>query len=102
MASTRKITVTNAAAVPITVLRPCTRVMIGEDASVAGYPTSPFLLQKPTQSDAQIEFPAGAYYNFFADRGGFASGNIIGYVQLPAAGSTTFFIDEGGSEIGAS
>ncbi len=100
---TATFTVTDAADVPVTAMTETPDILVAEDPSVEGWPTTPFLVKKPTGADDPIQRPDGASYTFSKGndyRGGprpYVAGEIAGYVRLPTGkGSTTFQQDETG------
>jgi hypothetical protein len=72
----------------------CQVVEIGEDPSVAGWPTTAFKVYIPTSTDGPRQRSAGATYAFVKRAGlFFYPGEIAGYVAT-VTGATTFFQDE--------
>ena len=101
---TKLITVTDAADVPVTAQTETREIHIREDPSVASWPTTDFVVKKPTSADQAAQQPTGAKYTFYAasrqngnDKGIYTAGQIAGYVRLKTgAASTTFQQDEPG------
>lgn len=72
----------------------CRTIEVGEDPSVAGWPTTDFKVYVPTSSDGPRQRPAGATYAFVKPPGLFFNpGEVAGYVAT-VTGATTFFQDE--------
>ena len=91
---TRQITVTSGAWVPISASLYARSISIGEDPSVANWPTTAFSVAAPTSSDNPHTVAIGGTFLFQPPSpGSFLPGEVIGYVQT-ATGSTTFFIAE--------
>ena len=93
MPKTRTFTVNNAGdPEPVTAQVPCRRITIGEDPSVAAWPTTAFKVRAPSMTDQARQKDAGQEYVFEAIGGNrnFLAGQIVGYVET-VAGSTTFF-----------
>ena len=76
----------------VTVVTACKRVTVGEDESVANYPTTSFSM-RPDILDVPRRIGAGKTYTFYRETY-WAPGQICGYVDIPS-GTTTFFQDEG-------
>ncbi len=74
---------------PITVQSWTSRIELQEDPSAGSYPSTDFLIYRPTTSDLPVRFLAGSTY--IIDSGGapFYTGQIIGYIS-GVSGSTTF------------
>ena len=88
-----KITVASVAATAVIVQSATTRrVVVGEDPSVSGWPTTDFLVMRPTLNNAARRVPAGEVYTF-EGLSPFPIGAVVGYIST-VAGSTTFFQDE--------
>lgn len=99
MAKTKLITVSSASPTAITTATACQKVTVGEDPSVSGYPTTDFLVMKPTSSDQARRVLSGNQYDFPGPRGpygndGWEQGRTVGYVKA-VVGTTTFYQDEG-------
>lgn len=94
---TKRITVSNVTPTPVIAQTQTESIVIGEDASVAVWPTTAFQILKPTNSDQAIQFPIGVTYEFRSPTNGlpYQPGDVAGYV-LAVSGSTTFFQDERG------
>ena len=71
----------------------CQRVTVGEDESVASYPTTEFNVRFPTIADTPRRLGIGKTYTFRRENY-WKPGDICGYVDVPT-GSTLFFQDEG-------
>lgn len=72
----------------------CTEITVGEDDSVAGWPTVNFQVRKPDSADQPIEKTAGKTYTFTRGPGKlFSRGDVAGYISTKS-GSSTFFQDE--------
>lgn len=68
------------------------KLTISEDPSVAGWPTTDFLIKKPSSSNTAIRRPTGTSYTF---EGNYHPGQVLGTVALiAAAAATTFQQDE--------
>jgi hypothetical protein len=74
---------------PIITQRASRTVIIGEDPSVAGYPTTDYSVMAPTQADDAVRFLAGTKVVFECPRAFWPAGQVIAYVT-PITGSTTF------------
>ena len=78
----------------VTVSVVCRKVGVGEDPSVASWPTTDFKVYRPNKTDTPRQIPAGVSYIFQKPDGSFYQpGDIAGYVAT-ASGTTTFFQDE--------
>jgi hypothetical protein len=95
MAATAQISPTSAAWLAVTVISPsgCKSVRITENRGVAGWPTSDFLIAKPTTSATPVRVQAGAQYTFGDAATFWKLGDIAGYIKM-VTGSTTFDQDE--------
>lgn len=93
MAYTQQITVNNIAATAVIAQSNCRQITVRENIAVAGWPTTDFLVLKPTAVVTGIRIAAGASYTFTKLQGLFAAGDTVGYLQT-IAGSTTFDQDE--------
>lgn len=94
--ATQHITVGASAFSAVTAQSQCSLVTVGEDPSVAGWPTTDFYVSKPGAgpSSASRRISAGGTYTFDCVGGGkFLPGSVVGYVET-VSGSTTFFQDE--------
>jgi hypothetical protein len=95
MGATSHFTVTNTAWSNVTVATRCRKVTIGEDPSVSRWPTTDFLVAKPTSANAARRVPSGQQYQFsMPNEGIFNPGDVIAQVELVQGASTTFFQDE--------
>jgi hypothetical protein len=90
---TSQITVASGAFSQIAAQSNCQDVTVGEDPSVAGFPTTDFLIARPLSTATPRRLTGGSSYRFTSPIGLFKKGQIIGYVQA-VRGSTTFFQDE--------
>lgn len=87
--------VTDVTPVAVTAVTQCSSINLVEDNSVPSWPTLPFVIRKPSSGSTANQYPAGSQYLFPAPFGTkWAAGQIVGYIQLPATGSTTFIQDE--------
>lgn len=78
----------------IIVSRMCKRVLLKEDESVVGWPTSNLIIQIPDASGSQNVLTAGKAYQFEAPGDAFfGTGTVLGLIFLPS-GSTTGIQDE--------
>lgn len=70
----------------------CRTIVIGEDPSVAGWPTTDFRIKGAVPGSSFIQRPAGTMYQFqrISGQAAFSPGDIVGYVDV-VTGSTTFF-----------
>lgn len=95
--STTLLTVTDVVPVPVVANTVCTVIQITEDASVANWPTTAFVIRRPLAGSTAIQKTIGALYEFTAAPGvAWQPGKTVGYVQLPIGtpASTTFSQDE--------
>ena len=60
-----------------------------EDPSVAGYPTTDFLVYRPSATDLPVRYTAGTTFPISTQTGPFYPGQILGYIS-GVGGSTTF------------
>lgn len=74
---------------PIVVQSFTNRFELQEDPSVAGYPTTDYLIYMPTSSDLPVRFLAGTTFMRESDTGPFYAGQTVGYIS-GVSGSTTF------------
>lgn len=93
MSATTQISVTNIAFTAVTAVSYCHSLRITENRGVAGWPTSDFLLAKPSALATPVRVQAGAQYTFTCPTGFFCPGGVVGFVKM-VAGSTTFDQDE--------
>jgi hypothetical protein len=92
---TKTFPVTDAADLPIVASSYAREISVAEDPSVVGWPTTGFLVKKPTPQDQGIRRPEGASYIFHSGGATYAPGDLAGYIRLPAgAAATTFQQDE--------
>ena len=89
--ATRTFTVTTTATA-VTVQSDSREITVGEDPSVAGWPTGDWVLRQPFAASAAVRRASGTTWTFksAAGTGGFAKGEVVGYVAV-VSGSTTFF-----------
>lgn len=92
---TKTLTVTDAAWVAVTAQTVTKRIIVQEDASVANWPTTDYLVAKPLSTDDQIRKVAGARYTFEKGEYPYRIGSIAGYIKA-VSGTTTFAQDESG------
>ena len=72
----------------------CRKVGVGEDPSVANWPTTDFKVYRPDKTNTSRQIPAGVSYIFQKPDGQFYNpGDTAGYVAT-VTGATTFFQDE--------
>lgn len=72
----------------------CRKITIGEDPSVANWPTGDYNVRKPLITDTPRRRTTGSTYVFERPDGSyFDPGDVAGFVDF-VSGSTTFFIDE--------
>ena len=85
--------VTSAAWVSVTPVTNCATLSLIEDNSVAGAPTTPFQIARPTSGDTALQFGQGQSYLFTAPPGTYwAAGVTIGAIRLPSSPSaSTYF-----------
>jgi len=94
MGKTRQVSVTNSAATAVTMFAAgAENIRVMENRGVAGWPTSDFLVMKPSNTDVAIRVPAGSSYTFNCIQKLHALGDTLGYIQT-VTGSTTFDVDE--------
>jgi hypothetical protein len=87
--STTLLTVTDTVAVAIIANTACGVVTVREDSSVAGWPSTDFQIRRPASGSTANQYPTGTTYAFTSPAGNrWAAGQIVGYIQLPASGST--------------
>lgn len=80
---------------PIIVRSVCRHVLVGEDSSVANWPTSDYRIKGVDPSSVMVQRPAGVLTEFSrrSNQSAFSPGDIVGYVEM-VSGSTTFLIIE--------
>ncbi len=86
---TKKFTLTTVATA-ITASTWCRQITIQEDLGVAGWPTTDYLIARPTSTDDFLRVAGGVAYVFTF--GGFdliPNGAVVGYAKT-VSGSTTF------------
>lgn len=89
--TTQTFTVTNTNYSQVTVQSGyCRQVTVGESPAVSGYPTTDFLVAKPSTGNTPRRVVGGQSYTFI---GPFVAGSIAGYVET-VTGTTTFYQDE--------
>jgi hypothetical protein len=91
--NTQHITVGSTQFTQIVAQTQCGEITVGEDPSVSGWPTTDFLVAKPSAANTPRRVSAGGTYTFSALGGRFMAGAIAGYVEA-VSGATTFFQDE--------
>lgn len=92
MAKTFNLTV-NAAGDPESIVAQsvCTTIELGENPSVASYPTTQFIIRQPLPTSDAVYVDIGRQYVFrAAPRKFFLPGDVVGYAELPS-GSTTMY-----------
>ena len=95
--STKLLIVTDATPVAVTAISACGTIFVREDTGVVGWPTTNYLVRRPLSGSDSITIPIGERYAFTAPIGKqWQVGDTVGYLQLPAAGSTSFQKDEQG------
>ena len=78
----------------ITVQTVCRKITIGENPSVAGWPTTDLKVYRPDFSGNPRQIPGGLSYPFEKPLGQYYNpGDVAGYVATDS-GSTTVFQDE--------
>jgi hypothetical protein len=70
----------------------CREIVIGEDRSVVGYPTTDYKVRMAESTSDPVQVQAGVLYAFTNPRY-FQPGEVVGYVET-VTGSTSFFQDE--------
>jgi hypothetical protein len=91
---TGQLLVSNVVPVAIVALIDCTQILIYEDPSVAGWPTTAFWIMRPRSNSTSVTKFAGAVAAMQAPLGTkFTAGETVGWIQLPAVGSTTFDLE---------
>lgn len=93
MAATSQITVNAAGFTAITTQSFCKNVRIMENPGVTNWPTTDYLIAKPTAGTTPVRIPAGQSYTFNSPASFFTINQIAGYVKA-VTGSTTFDQDE--------
>jgi hypothetical protein len=89
---TKTFTVGSATPVGVVAVGFSKRIIVGEDSSVSGWPTTDFLVRKSLSTDPARQVPIGSNYVFDRERA-WRPGDTVGYVQT-VTGTTTFFQDE--------
>ena len=77
---------------PIAAQTNCTRIIVGEDPSVANYPTAEFNIYAPKTTDSALRHQLAQLSEPFTPQPGhqtFDIGEIVGYVET-TSGTTTF------------
>src|SRR5258705_375362 len=86
------ITVNAISKTPVVALTVCRRILVQEDPSVAGWPTSEYQVYVPTTADGPKQKDAGAEHLFEKpERSYFTPGDIVGYLELVSGGGSTSF-----------
>lgn len=80
---------------PVIATIDCREITIGEDPSVADWPTTDYEVKGTVQDSSFVRRPAGTTFQFLKANGlaSFGKGQIVGYVQT-VTGSTTFQMRE--------
>jgi hypothetical protein len=90
--STHLITISGVAT-PITAFAPCSGIILREDPSVAGWPTTALLLSQPLADSQAVRFNPGEPIEFHIPRGErgyrFHAGEVVGYIKTQTGASTT-------------
>jgi hypothetical protein len=77
---------------PVTALSVCRRIVVQEDPSVTGWPTSAYFVYAPTNADSAKQRDAGQEQFFEKPHGQFfVVGEIAGYIELVVGGGSTSF-----------
>jgi hypothetical protein len=103
MAATNSVSVTNTAWTAIVAGSHCKDIRVTENRGASGFPNGDFLVCKtpspdgfslvqPPASPNTVRIQSGAHYTF---PGKFAKGQAVGYIEMVAAVTTTFDVDEG-------
>jgi hypothetical protein len=73
----------------------CRRITVGEDPSVAGWPTTDFKITGKVPGSTVIQRPAGTTFTFERndDQASFGAGDLVAYIET-VDGSTTFLQTE--------
>lgn len=76
---------------PIVTTIECSRVQVGEDPSITGWPTVDYRIKGVEPNSEWVQCPAGTKFEFVRDarRPSYGVNRIIGYVET-LSGSTTF------------
>ena len=86
------ITVNAISKTPVTALTVCRRIVVQEDPSVVGWPTSDYLVSVPLSTDGPKQKSAGTEFPFEKpSRLFFNPGEIAGYIELVNGGGATSF-----------
>lgn len=90
---TKQISIGHTTAVLITAKTAAKIVVIKEDPTVNGWPTTPINIMMPTASDDPLQIPTGGSYTFEPNHGNvpwdrYAVGEPIGYAILPSGATT--------------
>lgn len=92
---TSLISVGSALAIAVVAHIPTKSIKVREDNSVVGWPTTDFLILKPSATSGANRYPLGFQYEFTNGGQLFDIGDIAGYIQT-VSGTTTFAQDEEG------
>lgn len=82
---------------PVIATVPCSRIVIGEDPSVADWPLVDYQILGDYQDSIYIQKPAGTSFEFRAPaikNNMFKIGDIAGYVKTVSGSSTFYRIEE--------
>lgn len=91
---TKTLDVSDSADTPVIANSYTPEIHVCEDASVTGYPRSPFLVTKPMPGSTGIQKDIGQSY-VFKKSGLYSPGEVAGYLRLPSGRpATTFSQDE--------
>lgn len=77
---------------PVVALTVCRRILVQEDQSVTGWPTSAYQVFVPLSTDGPKTKDAGAEHLFEKpERSYFVPGDVAGYMELVSGGGSTSF-----------
>ena len=89
--NTKTFTVDNVTDAPIVLVGHADEVLVGEDPSVAGWPTQDWKLKMPSAAATPAQKPSGTSQVF---KGKFLPGDILGYARTVTSATTFFQIEQ--------
>ena len=95
MANTKLLTVNNTGdPESVTVQTVCREIIIGEDHSVGGWPTTDYIVRAPLKTSDAVQIQAGKFYAITSPPGRFFEPGDVPLFVETVSGTTTFFVDE--------
>lgn len=89
MAKTTTFSSNNSTFTAITTAIATKSVTVGEDPSVANWPTTDLLIAAPTNADTAIQRSSGTTFTFTCPTAFWKAGTVVGYIKNKTGASTT-------------